>query len=47
MNTGLICFVFNDGSEIYFENSMKKSVTFITEKKVMYAYVYEKIPEEG
>lgn len=45
MNTGLICFVFNDGSEMFFENSLKKTVTYTTEKKVVNKYVYEKISE--
>lgn len=47
MNTGLISFIFNDGSEMYFENPLKKTVTYTTEKKLSHTYVYEKIPEEG
>lgn len=30
-----------------FENSMKKTVTYITNKKVATTYPYEKIPEES
>jgi len=43
MNSGLICFVYNDGSEMYFENGSKKTVTYTNEKKVISKYVYEKI----
>lgn len=47
MSTGLICFVFNDGSEMYFENSLKKTVTYTTEKRAVNKFVYEKISEES
>lgn len=47
MSAGLICFVFNDGSQMYFENSAKKVVSYVTEKKVVHRYVYEKISEES
>ena len=44
MNTGIICFVFNDRSSMYFEDQSKKNVVYINEKKQLNEYQYEKFP---
>ena len=46
MNYGLVCFVFNDGSEIKLENG-KKSILFTNEKKVSNELRIENISEDG
>lgn len=45
MSNGLIGFVFNDSTEMYFENSQKKIIRYINEKRNVNEYVYEKITE--
>ena len=47
MNTGVICFVFNDRTSMYFEDHSKKTVFYFDEKKQLTDFVYDKIQEEG
>ena len=46
MNTGTLCFVYNDETEFYFPNSTRKHLVYVNERKAKTYYTYEKLPEE-
>jgi hypothetical protein len=46
MNTGTLCFVFNDETEFYFPNSNRKFLFYVNGKKAQTLYTYDKLPEE-
>ncbi len=46
MNTGTLCFVFNDETEFYFPNANRKHLIYVNDKKRLTTYSYDKLPEE-
>ncbi len=46
MNSGTLCFVFNDNTEFYFPNANRKTIVYVNQKKKLTTFVYEKFPEE-
>lgn len=45
MNTGTLCFVFNDGTQFYFPNYTRKYLVYAPEKGPVITYTYDKLPE--
>lgn len=46
MNTGTICFTFNDQTSLYYPHANTKVLRYFTDKKPELAYQEEKFPEE-